>query len=336
MIKSRFNMPANLPPQYFETEKKLKAAKTPQEKMEILEELLSIVPKHKGTEKLQALLKTKIAKLKHQSSKKLAVARHGPTFYIEKGGAGQIVLLGLPNSGKSKLIGSMTNAKPEVGEYPFTTHSPSPAMMAYENIQIQLIDTPPITADSMETWHAEMLKVADGILLVLDLSSPSLSDDYQTIVRKLKEKKIEMCPPPIPFADGEFLFRKKTLIAGNKMDDPAAAENLEFFRDEVSPTCPFVPVSAKDSFQLEQLRREIFELLEILRVYSKIPGKKVDRKEPFVFKKGNTLMDMAKAVHKDFASKLRFARIWNSDKYQGQKVNRDYELQDEDIIELHI
>lgn len=329
-------MPANLPPQYFETERKLKSAKTPQERLAILEELLSIVPKHKGTEKLQALLKTKIAKFKQQSSKKPAVARHGPTFHIEKAGAGQIILIGLPNSGKSKLVESLTNASPEVGDYPFTTHAPSPAMMAFENIQIQLIDTPPITEDYMEIWHVEMAKVADAILLVLDLSSPALADDFLLLDHKLKEKKIEIGAFPASSGEGESLFKKKVLIVGNKSDHPEAEKNLESFKAQIDPICPLVPVSANVGHHLERLKAEIFRLLDILRVYSKIPGKKVDRDEPFVFKKGSTLMDMARAVHKDFSAKLKFARIWNTDKYQGQKVNRDYKLQDEDIIELHI
>ena len=329
-------MPANLPPQYLETERKLKTAKTPQEKMAILEELLAIVPKHKGTEKLQALLKTKIAKLKQLSAKRPAVARHGATFQIEKAGAGQIMLIGPPNSGKSMLVESITNATPEVGDYPFTTHAPLPAMLSYENIQIQLIDSPPITADYMEAWHVEMSKVADVILLVLDLSSPSLVQDYRTLSQKLREKRIEIESFQTPTEDEHRLFLKKTLIAGNKFDHSSAKKNLEVFKEHIQPQCPLVPVSAKEGLNLERLKLEIFQILEILRVYSKIPGKKVDRDEPFVFKKGSTLMAMAKTVHKDFASKLRYARIWNSDKFQGQKVNRDYELQDEDIIELHI
>jgi hypothetical protein len=165
-------MPANLPPQYFDKEKELKNAKTPQEKMAILEDLLAIVPKHKGTEKLQALLKTKLAKLRDQSQKKPSVARHANLYQIEKAGAGQLVLVGGPNSGKSSLVKVLTNASPEIGDYPFTTHSPSPAMMPYENIQIQLIDLPPITPDFMEFWQAELIKGADGILVVLDVSAP--------------------------------------------------------------------------------------------------------------------------------------------------------------------
>lgn len=327
-------MPANLPPQYFETEKRLKTAKTSQEKMAVLEELLSIVPKHKGTEKLQALLKTKIAKLKSQSGKKPIVARHGPTFHIERAGAGQIVLIGLPNAGKSQLIKSLTNATPEVGDYPFTTHTPSPAMMRFENIQIQLIDTPPITADYMEAWQAEMIKVADGILVILDLSSDRLLEEYQVLIDKLREKRIEISTREAD--SSELIFRKKSLIVGNKLDIPPARENQKILEDLLPPDLKMTAVSALEGTDFETIKTEIFNLLEVLRVYSKIPGKKVDMKDPFIFQKGSTLMDMAKAVHKDFAVKLKFARIWNAAKYQGQKVNRDYELQDEDIIELHI
>ena len=328
-------MPTNLPPQYFETEKKLKTAKTPHEKRAILEELLSIVPKHKGTEKLQALLKTKIAKLKQQAEKKHTVGRRGPTFYIDKAGAGQVILVGPPNSGKSQLVKSLTNAEPEVASYPFTTHAPTPAMMNYENIQIQLIDTPPITADHMDVWLTEMIKIADAVLCVLDLSSGHLLENYLTLIQKLEERKIVMASPSQITEAPENLFRKKTLIVGNKIDLPEAEDNLLVFK-EIYREAEIISVSASEEINLNILKERIYSLLDILRVYSKIPGKKADRDEPFVFAKGSTLMDMAKAVHKDFAIKLKFARIWNSDKFQGQKVNRDYELQDEDILELHI
>lgn len=329
-------MPANLPPQYFEKEKELKKAKTPQERMAILEELLAIVPKHKGTEKLQALLKTKLAKLRNQSQKKSAVARHAHLYQVEKAGAGQLVLVGSPNSGKSSLIKALTNADPDIGDYPFTTYSPSPAMMPYENIQIQLVDMPPVTPDFMEFWQTELIKGADGVLLVIDLSSPDPAEDYLILLAKLEEKRIEIAPATGPILPEKQPFIKKTLIVANKVDLPPAQENLEAFRDFIDPGFTMIPVSTQKEEHLEELKKRIFELLDIIRVYSKIPGKKVDLNEPFVFKKGSSLMDMARAVHKDFAQNLKFARIWSENKYEGQKVNRNYVLEDEDIIELHI
>jgi small GTP-binding protein len=329
-------MPANLPPQYFETEKKLKTAKTAEEKVAILEELLAIVPKHKGTEKMRALFKTKIAKLKSQTQKKPGALRHKSTYLIDKAGAGQVILIGLPNSGKSSLIKSLTNAQPEIGDYPFTTHSPSPAMMRYENIQIQLVDTPPITTDYMEAWHSELIKGADGVLVILDLSDTDPALDFLVLLEKLTEKRIELAPASLDIPAEKKMFQKNALIIGNKEDLPQAEKNLIELKSSLSEEFDLISVSADQEDHVDELRNKIFLLLNVLRVYSKIPGKKADHNEPFVLKKGSTLMDMAKSVHKDFYQKLRFARIWGKDKYQGQKVNRDYILQDEDIIELHI
>jgi hypothetical protein len=329
-------MPANLPPQYFETEKKLKTAKTVQEKIAIHEELLAIVPKHKGTEKLQALLKTKIAKLKAQGQKKSIVARHTATFQVEKAGAGQVVLIGAPNSGKSSLIKALTNASPEIGNYPFTTCLPSPAMMPYENIQIQLVDMPPITQDYFEFWQAELIKASDGVLLVLDLSIPEPAEDFLTLLGKLEEKRIELVSDDQMVSLEKHPFCKKSLIIANKSDHPLAVEGLKSLKDFIDPELSLIPVSTVKEDSLEDLKKRIYTLLDVIRVYSKIPGKKVDLNDPYVFKKGSSLMDMAKAVHKDFSQKLKYARIWGKNKYQGQKVNRDYELEDEDVIELHI
>jgi len=329
-------MPTNLPPQYFEAEKKLKVAKTPQEKMSVLEELLSIVPKHKGTEKLQALLKTKIAKLKFQVQKKPIIGRQRPAFNIEKAGAGQVILIGPPNTGKSMLIKALTNATPEIGNYPFTTRIPSPAMMEYENIQIQLVDAPPITPDYMESWHSELIKGADGISIILDLTSPNPAGALQALLEKLKEKKIEIIAENKEIPSDKQQFIKKALIVANKIDQPLAKENLISLKKYVEPEYDLISVSASRGDNLEDFKKRIFIFLNVLRVYSKTPGKKVEFNAPFIFKKGSSLMDMAKAVHKDFSQKLKYARIWGKNKYQGQKVNMDYILQDEDIIELHI
>jgi len=329
-------MPANLPPQYFEKEKELKKAKNPQERISVLEDLLAIVPKHKGTEKLQAQLKTKIAKLKTESQKSPAVARHTAAFQVEKTGAGQVVVIGSPNSGKSSLIKALTNANPDIGDYPFTTRLPSPAMMPYENIQIQLVDMPPITQDYFEFWQAELIKAADAILLVLDISLPEPAEDFLTLLAKLEEKRIDLVPKEREVPQEKQQFMKKTLILANKTDSPRAEENLTSIKEFLDPGFEPVPVSIFEEHTLTDLKTRIYVLLDVIRVYSKIPGKKVDHEDPYVFKRGSSLMDMAKAVHKDFAQRLKYARIWGKNKYQGQKVTRSYILEDEDIIELHI
>jgi len=135
-------MPANLPPQYFEVEKKFRLAKNAADKITALEEMLAIMPKHKGTDHLRADLRRKIARLTQVSEKKAATQR--ASMLIDKEGAAQLVVIGLPNAGKSQLVASVTNASPTVAEYPFTTQSATPGMMEFENIQIQLIDTPPL------------------------------------------------------------------------------------------------------------------------------------------------------------------------------------------------
>jgi len=328
-------MPANLPPQYFETEKKLKNASTPQEKTAILEELLSIVPKHKGTEKLQALLKTKIAKLKSAAQKKPSTAKHSPIYLIEKSGAGQVVLVGPPNGGKSMLVKSLTNANPDIGDYPYTTRQAYPAMMKYENIQVQLVDIPPVTPDYMESWIPELIKGADGILVIVDSASLDSVDTLKSLLVKLKEKKIELISENEDIAGEEKLFIKKALLVANKKDLTLGEKNYSHLKEFCEGKFDTISVSALHQDGLDELKKRIFYMLDIIRVYSKVPGKKAELSDPFVLKKGSSVQDMARAVHRDFSQKLKFARIWSRSKYQGQKVNRDHILEDEDIIELH-
>ena len=277
-------MPANLPPQYFETEKKLKTAKTPQEKIAILEELLAIVPKHKGTEKLQAQLKSKIAKLRSQAQKKPVVAKRGPIFLVDKAGAGQVVLVGGPNTGKSSLLAALTNAKPEIADYPFTTRLPQPGMMPYENIQIQLVDLPPVTEEYFEFWQAELIKNADGILLLLDPTGEDPVGDYLVILAKLEERKIELVNEEVAIPPDKFLFQKKTLVVINKKDLTHEESKLRELQDALKPNFNPLLVSVVQKEGLERLKERIFNFLRILRVYSKIPGKKPDLDEPFIFR----------------------------------------------------
>jgi hypothetical protein len=329
-------MPANLPPHYLETEKKLKTAATAEEKIAIYEELLSIIPKHKGTEKLQAQLKTKIAKCKSAAQKKSSTARHGASYKVEKSGAGQVVLVGPPNAGKSRLVKSLTNAEPQVGDYPFTTLTTYPAMMPFENIQVQLVDAPPISPDYMEPWFPDLIRTADCCLIVIDSADPDALDMLQFIQDKLGGKKIRLVGEGREPAGEHGWCSKRSLVVGNKIDLTEAVENLEVLREFIEPDLLLVPASAGSGEGLEDLKKRIFTMLEVIRVYSKIPGKKAELNDPFTLKKGSTVMDMARAVHKDFSQKLRFARIWSENKYDGQRVNRHHVLEDEDIIELNL
>ncbi len=329
-------MPANLTPQYIEAESKFRAAKTYPEKLKALEEMMATIPKHKGTEKLQAMLKTKMAKLKASAQSRPVVARHGPNFHIEKTGAAQVVIAGPPNSGKSQLVARLTGAEPDVGDYPYTTRAASPYMMKYENIKIQLVDTPPVVPDDIESGQVELMKTADGILLVLDLADPDSAAALETLLLKLGEKKLELYSPQVSTGPGGSPFSKKTLVAANKCDHPEARENLAFLRDFFGARFRFISVSARSGEGLEELKNEIFELIGVIRVYSKAPGKKADLADPFVLRKGSTVKDAAATVHKDFLEKLKYARVWRASVLRGQMVNRDFPLEDQDIIELHI
>jgi small GTP-binding protein len=331
-------MPANLTPQYIEADRKFKEAKTIQEKMSALEEMMATIPKHKGTEKMRAMLKTKMAKLKEAAQAKPAGARHGPSFHVEKTGSGQVVVIGPPNSGKSSLIAALTGAQPEVGDYPYTTRAPAPYMMKFENIKVQLVDTPPIAPEEVETELAELIKTADGVLLVLNLADEETPSVLETLLKKLKEKRLELTAENVAPASEAGRFGKKTMIAANKCDHPKAAENLAFLEEYFGRSYAFFPVSAQRGDGLEDLRKKIFLLLDVIRAYSKVPSKKADFNDPFSLKRGTTVIDLARAVHKDFFEKFKYARIWRQGSLtlQGQMVNRDFALEDGDIVELHI
>jgi ribosome-interacting GTPase 1 len=332
-------MAANLTPQYLEAEKRLKTAKTPQEKLEILQEMMALMPKHKATEKLQALIKGKISKVKEEMARTPSSVKHGVSYLIPKQGGGQVIVLGPPNSGKSMLIKALTGAEPEVGDYPFTTRHPAPYMMKFENVPVQLVDLPPMTPEIMESWQIELIKVADAALIVVDLAEAEAPTVLEALVAKLKEKRVEFVRddyvPPDDFP-GPPPFRKRTFLVANKSDlDPGGA-NLEALTFFFESQFTVLPVSATAGDGLEDLKKRIFTYLDVIRVYSKAPGKKPEHDSPFVLKRGTTVIDLARAVHKDFSEKLAYARLWRGAEYTGQMITRDFVLADEDICELHI
>jgi ribosome-interacting GTPase 1 len=329
-------MPANLPPEYHKIEAELRAARTPQEKIDIYERLIAVIPHHKGTDKLIAMYRQKIAKARDEGDRRQATAKHAPTQKVEKSGAGQVVCVGPPNAGKSSLVGALTGADVEVADYPFTTRLPAPYMMPFDTIQIQLVDAPPVTGEIMETWFPEMVKMADAVLLVADLSDPETIGQLDGVLLRLKERKVGLASAATDIPPERFPFLKRAVLAANKADRDGAMKAFEDLGVLLEGSFERIPVSAATGRGLETLRRAIFELLHIVRVYSKIPGKKAERASPFALKRGSTVMDMAKAVHKDFSEKLQYARVWNAAGLDGLRVNRDYVLADEDIVELHI
>ena len=326
-------MPANLTPQYLEAEKNFRMAKTTLERIACLEEMLAVMPKHKGTDHLRADLRTKIARLTQSLDKKTATQR--ASMMIEKAGAAQLAVIGLPNAGKSQIVASITKATPTVAAYPFTTQTATPGMMTFENIQIQLIDTPPIGEQPPEWWLLNIIRRADGLLLVVDLSQDPVAQT-EALVARLNEKRIGLGQPKEAAAEDEDapVNYKKALIVGNKSDLDGGGKNFRALENRYGGQLPVIAISALGR-GLDELRLRIYRMLAIIRVYTKTPGGKPDMTDPIILKKGGTLEDAATAVHKDFAKKLKYARIWGSGKFDGVMVKRDHVLQDGDIIELH-
>lgn len=327
-------MPANLTPEYMNAEEKFRASKTTEEKLRALEEMLATIPKHKGTEKMQADIKRRIKKLKTESEKKKP-GKSQFSYHIEREGAAQVVIVGAPNSGKSALLNHLTNAISEVAEYPYTTHKAIPGMMHFENIQIQLVDSPAISEEFMETWLPGIIRNADGLMITVDVSRGDPLEQLEIVISRLEAAKLKLVAC---VGRGENLGQplpKSTLVVGTKGETKEAKENFSVLGELYGKKFPLFLVSIRDKQSLEILKREIFQWLDILRVYTKVPGCKADMSRPFIFKRGVTVLDVAKAIHKDFLAKFKYARIWGSGRYEGQMVQKDYLIQDEDVIEIH-
>ncbi len=330
-------MPANLTPQYMAAEERYKAARDDRERLKALKEMMALIPKHKGTEKLQAEIKRKIARLKDEMEVRRSRGGRRFSYSVEKEGAAQVMVVGPPNVGKSQLINSLTGANLEVANYPYTTRIFHPAMMPYEDIKIQLVDLPALSSQYIENWVSSMIRISDMMIIVLDISRDDVLEQMETTLSILVGFKIKCqgIAEQVP-EDNIHWVCLKTVVVANKADLAGAADNFKIFEEFYQDLYEIIPVSALNHTNLDSLRRAIVDRLEIIRVYSKRPGHEPEMNHPFTFYKGDTLMDFARAIHKDFAKNLKFARVWGKDVFNGQRINKDYLLQDKDIIELHI
>jgi len=325
-------MPANLTPQYLEAEKNFRAARTTQEKIAWLEEMLSVMPKHKGTDHLRAELRTKIANLTKSMDKKAATSHS--TTKIEKSGAAQLAVIGPPNTGKSQIVSAITNAKPAVAAYPYTTQTATPGMMHFENVQVQLIDTPPLGEQPPEWWLLNIIRRADALLLVVDLSQDVLAQ-ADALITLLKEKNIGLGKNPAPEDEESPMSYKKALLVANKADLDTSGSNYRDLQEIYGGMLPTIAVNAA-SGNLDELKKQIFKMLDVIRVYTKEPGGKPEMTEPIILEIGSTVEMAAVSIHKSFALRMKYARVWGSGKFDGIMVKRDHVLQDGDIIELHV
>jgi ribosome-interacting GTPase 1 len=321
-------MVLNLTPMYRKAEEVYRQAKTTAEKLAALEEMYSLLPKHKASEKMQAELKTRMSKLREAGEPPKA---HGAVdlFHVDRHGAGQFVLLGMPNSGKSALVGSLTKARVTVAPYPFSTHAAVPGMMVYEDVQIQLVDMPPVTAEGPMPGMIGALKAADGLIICIDLAADVL-EQVEVCMGLLEAKGIV----PLGRTPPEGGMAKRVLIVGTKVDLPGGADSFQALKELHGDIAPMVAVSAEAVEGLGEVPRQCFKLLDIIRIYSKEPGKPPDKEKPFVLPRGSTVMDLAGTIHHDIAANLKRARIWGNNVYEGQSVPRDHVLSDRDIVEL--
>lgn len=329
-------MPANLPPEYFEAEKIFKQAGTLSEKTAALEDLLATIPKHKGTDKLRADLRRRLSQLRKDAISRKKGGR-GDLYVVEKEGAAQIALVGFPNAGKSSLLARLTNANPVIADYPLSTLTPLPGMMPFEDIQFQLVDLPPIGNESTDGWVSGILRYADALLLVIDLTEdPDIQAELlidqlaRWNIHLKKNTEIRNVPDRIPA--GIF---KRTLIAANKMDKGAYDAGFLQLKNKYDQLNRCIAVSALKRENLEELKRAVFEVCGVIRAYSKPPGKEPDISKPFTIPEGSTILDLASFIHKDFLFHLKYARVWGSAKFDGQRVEKNHILQDRDIVELN-
>jgi ribosome-interacting GTPase 1 len=317
-------------------EDELRRATEPAERLEKLRELFRLLPKHKGTEKLQAELKQKIARAKDEiESGKHGGKKHGMSYKVPREGAGQVVLLGGPNVGKSALLAALSHAHPEVAAYPFTTRVPQPGMMMVDDVGIQLVDLPPVTEEVMEPWIGSIARAADFAWLVAGLADDAVVELAEAVLERMEAIHTPLVAERPHDEESESTIHLPAFLVANQSDAAGADDRLEILRELLGARLPIHVVSAVDESGLDAMRRSTYDSLGVLRIYTKQPGKPADRTHPFTLPIGSTVLDLARTIHRDLENQLKFAKLWGRTGHDGQTVGKDHALSEGDVVELH-
>ncbi|MDH5201313.1 MAG: TGS domain-containing protein [Candidatus Bathyarchaeota archaeon] len=388
-------MPANLPPDAKKKWFEVTLTRNPEERLRLMGEFLSLVPKHKGTDRLCAQVRRQMSQLRQEIEDRRRVAKRstGLAYFVEKAGAAQVAIIGPTNAGRSSLLKAVTNASVDVASWPFTTRVPTPGMLPYQDIQFQLVEAPPIVEGSSE-GRADGFQVlslarnADGLIIVVDLTDDpggnllmvrgelensrvltaepegevevtrrGYGSDIQfvwegalegctteEVVGLLKEYKVRSALVRVrgrvtldAVEDAMFgnAVYRPTLVVANKADIMDDERVIESVREAARPLEVLVVSAEKTPDLGEALGSRLFDLLGVVRVYTKQPGGEPS-KEPIVARRGLTVGDLAKMIHSDFYERFRYARLWGpSAKFDSERVGLDRELSDGDVVQLH-
>ncbi|MCA1845332.1 MAG: TGS domain-containing protein [Actinobacteria bacterium] len=338
-------MPTNVSPEYKRAEAEFRSARTAEDRLAAMREMLRTLPKHKGTEHLQADIRTRIKELTDElAGPRKGGARTGPAHVVHPDGAGQVALVGPPNSGKSALHHRLTGSHAAVGPFPFTTQVPQPGMLPHLDIGIQLVDLPPVASEHPVPWLGNALQPADAALLVVDLGDPGCVDQLLELHDLLAERRVFLTgdwsslaieAPGVDEDDDPFAIHIPTLLVAAKADlVDHYDDELAAFRELTGRSYPSVTVSAETGAGLDAIGAFLFEHLGVVRVYTKIPGQPPDRSRPFTVRRGQTVEDVAVLIHKDLLATLRWARLWRGD-IEGLQVGKNHPVEDGDVLEIH-